>query len=693
MVPTAYEGKENYIFISYAHADREEVFKLLSEFEEKGYRFWYDDGIAPGSEWPEDIAQHLNNSYVVMAIITPRSVNSVNCKREINYALAQNKHFLSVILEKTEMSAGLEMQLSSQQSVIRYNYTSHEAFMKKILNSPFILPCKQEIIEEPAEPEKPETPAEPEKIEAPVKETVQAEETVTPVQETAELEKASAKAEDTKPANGFALKKKAASEKKAEETAPEATAKKGGKRTPLIILGVAAVLALALILIPLTSKVSTSWGETYKKDLYNITAEDVTVQQSDIDNLCKLKHPENLYFKNCDLSGCDISPLIEKLDSNSVIRLDGCTGIKDFSFFGNTSAYDISLEGVSDFTDLSVIPTADLHSLNISGTGVKDISVLSDASQLNELNISNTAVTDISPIASLEGLTTLNISNCKTGDLKTGFKALALEELYVSGCGMSDLSAFSNCTRLVKLNISRNPGIKDMSWLNSQNSTTLTELNVAETGLDSAALAGISNYKGLTWIRLDGTALEDLNFLNGHSALEFLSAQGCGLKDISGLKGSSGLKTVLLSFNKIDDIGGLASLKPGENNEIQLDLSFNSLKDISKLPEGSYHTLLLAGNDQTLASTMPAGVKAYSLSTDWYDGILKSSFAGTSNFYYIYIIGTPDSEKLNVEEKLIEGTVETVTADKLYTEYLANDSLGFNTYTDFSYAVELYKNR
>ena len=232
MVPTAYEGKENYIFISYAHADREEVFKLLSEFEEKGYRFWYDDGIAPGSEWPEDIAQHLNNSYVVMAIITPRSVNSVNCKREINYALAQNKHFLSVILEKTEMSAGLEMQLSSQQSVIRYNYTSHEAFMKKILNSPFILPCKQEIIEEPAEPEKIEAPAVPATPEAaPVKETVQAEETVTPVQETAELEKASAKAEDTKPANGFALKKKAASEKDAKEKASKQKAEDDKRKT------------------------------------------------------------------------------------------------------------------------------------------------------------------------------------------------------------------------------------------------------------------------------------------------------------------------------------------------------------------------------------------------------------------------------------------------------------------------------
>lgn len=47
---TAYEGSENYIFVSYAHKDTEEVFPIMESLRRRGYRLWYDDGIAPGSE-------------------------------------------------------------------------------------------------------------------------------------------------------------------------------------------------------------------------------------------------------------------------------------------------------------------------------------------------------------------------------------------------------------------------------------------------------------------------------------------------------------------------------------------------------------------------------------------------------------------------------------------------------------------
>ena len=61
---TAYEGTENYIFISYAHKDSDRVMPILEELRDEGYRIWYDDGIAPGSEWPENIAQHLDGAAI-----------------------------------------------------------------------------------------------------------------------------------------------------------------------------------------------------------------------------------------------------------------------------------------------------------------------------------------------------------------------------------------------------------------------------------------------------------------------------------------------------------------------------------------------------------------------------------------------------------------------------------------------------
>ncbi|HEY3782666.1 MAG TPA: toll/interleukin-1 receptor domain-containing protein [Fimbriimonadaceae bacterium] len=52
----AYSGDRPFVFISYAHLDSYEVFKDLVWLHEVGFRVWYDEGIDPGNEWPEEIA-------------------------------------------------------------------------------------------------------------------------------------------------------------------------------------------------------------------------------------------------------------------------------------------------------------------------------------------------------------------------------------------------------------------------------------------------------------------------------------------------------------------------------------------------------------------------------------------------------------------------------------------------------------
>ena len=96
----SYEGNEPFIFISYAHKDSAQVLKVLSYLRSRGLRIWYDDGIAPGSEWPEYIATHLDRAEAVISFITENSVNSPNCRREITFALSRNKPFVSVFLEQ-----------------------------------------------------------------------------------------------------------------------------------------------------------------------------------------------------------------------------------------------------------------------------------------------------------------------------------------------------------------------------------------------------------------------------------------------------------------------------------------------------------------------------------------------------------------------------------------------------------------
>lgn len=138
----AYEGNRPYIFVSYAHKDSREVFDLIEKLSARGYRIWYDEGIEPGSEWPENIANHLLRADMVMAMITNDSMDSVNCRREINYALSKNKPFLAVVLEKTEIPAGMELQLSSQQSVLRYNFKEETRFLDKIESCSYMDSCR-----------------------------------------------------------------------------------------------------------------------------------------------------------------------------------------------------------------------------------------------------------------------------------------------------------------------------------------------------------------------------------------------------------------------------------------------------------------------------------------------------------------------------------------------------------------------
>lgn len=130
----AYHGDEPYIFISYAHVDHEKVFPLIKEFNDRGYHVWYDEGIAPGNEWTADIAKALRNCTLFVAMITPNSVLSGNCKNEINFAIAKKIPFIAIHLEETTLPDDLELQIGTKQAILMHNMT-HDEFVYKYTNA------------------------------------------------------------------------------------------------------------------------------------------------------------------------------------------------------------------------------------------------------------------------------------------------------------------------------------------------------------------------------------------------------------------------------------------------------------------------------------------------------------------------------------------------------------------------------
>ncbi|AWX31717.1 BspA family leucine-rich repeat surface protein [Methanosphaera sp. BMS] len=122
----AYGGDEPYIFVSYAHTDAKKVFPEIKRFHDDGYNIWYDQGISPGNEWTEEIAKALKDCSLFIVFITSNSVDSINVRNEINYALDKRKPFLAIYLEETELTGGIELRISSLQGILKYTTTDEE---------------------------------------------------------------------------------------------------------------------------------------------------------------------------------------------------------------------------------------------------------------------------------------------------------------------------------------------------------------------------------------------------------------------------------------------------------------------------------------------------------------------------------------------------------------------------------------
>lgn len=122
----AYRGKEPYVFVSYAHLDSAKVFKEIKRFNEAGFHVWYDEGIAPGNEWTDEIADALAGCTLFVVMITPTSAPRENVLNEINFALDEKKPFLAIHLEDTVLERGLKLRTGTKQAILKYNMTEEE---------------------------------------------------------------------------------------------------------------------------------------------------------------------------------------------------------------------------------------------------------------------------------------------------------------------------------------------------------------------------------------------------------------------------------------------------------------------------------------------------------------------------------------------------------------------------------------
>jgi TolB-like protein/Flp pilus assembly protein TadD len=78
---------------------------------------WYDEGISAGEIWRGELATAIEGASALICFLSPSSVASPHCLREIHYALDRNLKIVPVYLEDTDLPSDLRIGLTSIQAL------------------------------------------------------------------------------------------------------------------------------------------------------------------------------------------------------------------------------------------------------------------------------------------------------------------------------------------------------------------------------------------------------------------------------------------------------------------------------------------------------------------------------------------------------------------------------------------------
>src|SRR5215210_1064133 len=91
------------VVVSYSRKDGkhlEEVIDFIKGIEQ--VEFWWDDKMKAGTEWEESINKKIELSDIVLLLVSQSFLDSVNCKREVAFALSNRKILVPIILSPCE---------------------------------------------------------------------------------------------------------------------------------------------------------------------------------------------------------------------------------------------------------------------------------------------------------------------------------------------------------------------------------------------------------------------------------------------------------------------------------------------------------------------------------------------------------------------------------------------------------------
>jgi hypothetical protein len=115
------------LFISYSRASKDVVEQLVQDLTDESQETWFDEHLTGGQQWWDNILSEIRECEIFVVALTPNSLESRACQREVKYAKDLQKTLLPVRLSDQVLPDSLPPGLSEIQWV-DYSRLDKQAF-------------------------------------------------------------------------------------------------------------------------------------------------------------------------------------------------------------------------------------------------------------------------------------------------------------------------------------------------------------------------------------------------------------------------------------------------------------------------------------------------------------------------------------------------------------------------------------
>jgi hypothetical protein len=136
------------VFVSYSRSDSKRIKRLIDILEEAGHQVWIDRaGIKGGEVWRHKIVNAINNSDVMVLVLSRHSIESDNVRKELDLAESEKILVIPVEIEAVTIPPDLRYQLVGVQHINLY--ADYSVGANELLNT---LGEEQPVIQKPEKP-------------------------------------------------------------------------------------------------------------------------------------------------------------------------------------------------------------------------------------------------------------------------------------------------------------------------------------------------------------------------------------------------------------------------------------------------------------------------------------------------------------------------------------------------------------